>query len=348
MMITLLVFHHLFEIPGSGFFPRGSLAFNDLEVANTMNAFVHWLGMSSVPGLSLISGYLFFIKKPPVFRSQLERRFHTIVLPSLVWTSLWLLFAFILYSAGKRFGLFGWMNYGFDDFGIKTLINGIVGFDREPFAFQFWFIHDLVLTLLLGPLIYLGIQKFSIFFIVLMAFVWFLDLIPFPFFSGNILFFFSVGAYLAIHGPGIDELYSAIKPMSLVFCSLLILLILGRMFHDMHPWLSTYQYLCLLRMAGVTALFIVVYRMADGIDRDANWLMRASPYSFFIFAVHFPMIEIVKIFFSYIPYQSAWPGQIVTFVLVPLITIALCLMMAIILEKYSGRAYSFLSGYRKI
>lgn len=348
IMITLLVFHHLFEIPGSGFFPRSSLAFDDLDVASTLNSFVHWLGMSAVPGLSLISGFLFFIKGPPAFTSLLRRRFQTIVLPSIAWTTLWLLVGFILYSAGKKFGVFGWMNYGFEEFEVKTLVNGIVGWDREPFAYQFWFIHDLVLTLILSPLIYLAITKFRIIFVVLMAGIWFMDLVPFPFFSGNILFFFSLGAYIAVHGISIERIFLAIKPMSGISYSLLILLILGRMFHDIHPWLSTYQYLCLVRIAGVTAFFIIVYTMADSIEKESNWLLRISPYSFFIFAVHYPLIEILKNLFIRIPYQSIWPGQLLTFIIVPLVTIGICLGMALVLKNVSKRTYSFLSGYKRI
>ena len=87
IMIMLLVFHHMFEVPGSGFYPRESLPLDGGSIANTINSFMHWLGMSAVPVLSIISGFLFFRNAPPDFKKLLGRRVSTEWLQSLTLTS---------------------------------------------------------------------------------------------------------------------------------------------------------------------------------------------------------------------------------------------------------------------
>ncbi|HEY9199952.1 MAG TPA: acyltransferase family protein [Gammaproteobacteria bacterium] len=348
IMIMLLVFHHMFEVPGSGFYPRESLSLQGLTLADTMNSFIHWLGMSAVPLLSIISGLLFFRDTPPDFKRLLGRRVTTVLLPSLAWTSLWLVFAYVMYSIGQRINMFGGMNYGFTEFDVLTLLNGIIGIDREPFAFQFWFIHDLLLTFICAPAIYWVIKKLGLMALGVIAILWFADMIPFPFFSGNVLFFFCIGSYMAITGYGFDKLLSRMQPWAPLIYTLFLVLLLGRMFRDLSPVLDSHQYLNLFRIVGVLSASLIVYGMATGKANAKEWLLKLSPYSFFIFAVHYPVIDLVKNVFRLIPYQQTQPGLVLTVVLVPLVTIVICMALAIILKKLASPVFVFLSGSKRI
>lgn len=348
VMIMLLVFHHMFEVPGSGFYPRASLPLDGGSIANTINSFMHWLGMSAVPVLSIISGYLFFRNTPPDFRKLLGKRVSTVLLPSLTWTSLWLLFAYVMYTAGQRINMFEGMNYGFTEFDVKTLLNGIVGIDREPFAYQFWFIHDLILTFLCSPAIYWAIKKLGIVALAIIALFWFAEMIPFPFFSGNVLFFFSIGAYMAVSGYGFDNLLTRLKPWAPVIYVIFLVLLLGRMFHDLNPVLGSHQYLSLFRIMGVLSASLIIYGMLSEKASAKGWLLKLSPYSFFIFAVHYPVVDLVRSVFSLMPYQLTQAGQIITLIFVPVTTIIICMVTAVILRKLSSPVFVFLSGTKRI
>ena len=60
LMIFGLVWHHLFEIPGSTHSPRVSLQGVTHFVPEMLNTYVHMAMMTAVPVLSVISGFLFF------------------------------------------------------------------------------------------------------------------------------------------------------------------------------------------------------------------------------------------------------------------------------------------------
>lgn len=341
IMILLLVFHHMFEVPGSGFYPRNSLSLESLNLADAINSSIHWLGMSAVPVLSIISGLLFFRDTPPDFKRLLGRRVITVLLPSLAWTSLWLVFAYVMYSIGQRINMFESMNYGFTEFDLTTLLNGIIGINREPFAFQFWFIHDLLLTFAIAPVIYWLINKLGMIAIGIIAILWFADMIPFPFFSGNVLFFFCIGTYMAVSGHGLDKLLTRLKLWAPLIYAIFLVMLLGRMFRDLSPVLDSHQYLNLFRIMGVLSASLVVYGMATGKANAKEWLLKLSPYSFFIFAVHYPVIDLVKNVFRLIPYQQTQPGLVITLVLVPIVTIIISMLAAVILKKWPRRCLYF-------
>jgi len=89
---------------------------------------------------------------------------------------------FALFKVGQKYGLFGWMNYDFDKFTGLTLLNGIVGYDQNPFALQFWFVHDLILTLLLSPVVYHLLRTTKLWALPVMFAVWLTGYVP-PLFS---------------------------------------------------------------------------------------------------------------------------------------------------------------------
>ena len=74
LMICGLVFHHLFEIPGSTHSPRLSVEGVEHFVPEFINAFFHMAFMTAVPLLSVISGFLFFNRSRLDYRTLFVRR----------------------------------------------------------------------------------------------------------------------------------------------------------------------------------------------------------------------------------------------------------------------------------
>lgn len=120
------------------------------------------------------------------------------------------------------------------------------------------------------------------------------------------------------------------------------------MFRDLSPVLDSHQYLNLFRIMGVLSASLVVYGMATGKANAKEWLLKLSPYSFFIFAVHYPVIDLVKNVFRFIPYQQTQPGLVITLVLVPIVTVVICMLAAVILKKMASPVFVFLSGSKRI
>jgi hypothetical protein len=351
VMIAGLTFHHMFSIPGSAFYPREPLRTYSHFVPDLMNGFVHLTFMAAVPALSVISGYLVFRRPELDFRELLRKRLYSVALPSWTWSAMWLGFGFALYALGHDRGWFEWANYHFDEFGLLALSNGIIGVTQEPFAFQFWFVHDLILTLLLAPLVYrlLGLHpKTSL---AALLVVWLSGWVPPPFFSLNVPFFFCIGAYLGMpHGPRLAGVLDALAPATWYVAPLFALVILGRLFSHLLPELAHvidgHAYLSSMRVLGVLTFAQVLLALVRRGGRAKEAMIHYSGYAFFIFAAHYPTIELVKLVSGRMPGDASAIGALLQCALIPLVTIALCIAGAKLLERWAPPVFAMLNGGR--
>ena len=356
LMIYGLVIHHIFTIPGSSSFPRHGLSEYTHLIPEAISALVHMSFMVAVPMLSVISGYLFFSSKQLNYLHVAKKKFWSIALPYIIWCSAWLAFAYALYLVGHDRGLFEWANYHFDQFSTLHLINGIIGFSELPFAFQFWFIHDIVITFLLLPIIYHGLKKLKVAFVLICFLVWGLKIEVPIFFSFNVFFFFVIGGYIALSPQISLRTLKFNSTFSLIFIGLFLSALILRAWTSLlipsdlfiFNIIRSEHFLLLLRLLGVIAFFQFIWWIVDHGRKSSDVVHHLSSYSFIIFAMHFPIIEFVKIAFSKMPGQATSIGVFLTWLLVPIITITICIIGAIILKKISPPLLSLLNGKRDI
>ena len=351
LMIVGLTFHHMFSIPGSAFFPRDSIQNYTHFVPDLINGFSHMAFMAAVPALSVISGFLFFRRPHLDFVRMLKGRLFTVALPSWLWAALWLLVAFLLYRVGRGSGAFGWLNYDFDAFGPKVLINGIFGYDKLPFALQFWFVHDLILTLALSPLIYLLLRSYKEIYLAVIFVVWLSGYVPPPFFSLNVLFFFSLGATLGLpEGPGLQSVLARLENFGWYMVPVFVLALFVRLFAHEFPSLSSLisgdTYLSLLRLLGIASFAHLIFVLGKKDGRLKRLLIRYSGYSFFVFSVHYPLVLFVAAVALRVPGHGSSLGFFLMWLVIPLVTVALCIAAAKVLERLASPLFNLLNGGR--
>jgi hypothetical protein len=341
-----LVLVHFGSFPDSSLDPFQGVVNPNHFLPASINSFFLYFFLSSVPILSIISGYLYSHKGKPNYTLALRKRVLTVVLPSITWTSAWLLFAFCLYSIGKSSNQFTFYDAGFSDFSILNLLNGIIGITDSPFALQFWFIHDLVLSLLLTPFLYPIIKRAPIFLIglfILWAVEWQVPI----FFNLKVLTFFSVGIYLGQRNWQENELNTLNNISIFIF----IVLILGRIYTPYYnngdmPYETIYE--LILRSIGAFSVFSLTLHLRKQMPIVFNWLSNNSGYSFFIFSAHFPLIILFKQVLSMTYLFDGAVGQIALWVLAPAITISVIIITAKVLNKIIPSLFKFLNGQRSI
>ena len=302
--------------------------------------------MSAVPLLSIISGFLFFKRDHVHVLMLIKGRVRTVLYPSLIWTSFWLAFGFTLYSVGKPYGLFGWLDYDFEHFTFLTLVSGIVGLKDYPLAYQFWFIHDLVLTLLLTPIIHFFLQRFDLPMLFVVLFLWFAGIVPPLFFYGNVLCFFIVGAVIARANIDLFELAKqSYDRLGLIFI-LFSFVVVMQIFASNLEWFETGLWLRILRLLGVLTASGCMYFFMTQYPAAVTKINVYSGSSFLIFALHYPLIEFVKIVVLRAPYLTTSTGLIISLFLIPITTILLSYGSGLMLHKLSPRVARVLSGGR--
>lgn len=348
VMIISLVYHHLFQLPGSEFYPRDSLNVATAHIADYLNAVIHWSSMTAVPLLSIISGYLFFHRRRSNvnYFHLLHRRISTVLLPSVAWTSAWFLVVLLYFLWAQPYGLADWIGFDFERWNARHYLNGALGLTTNPLAYQFWFIHDLILTFVLTPVIGFCAGRFPVLFSVLLIPGWILGFVLPPFFSNNVLFFFSLGAIMATNRIGLGHVYEQLQEQRWLIYSGFCLLLLGRIFHDVLPVLGSESYLCLLRLAGVMTAFILLYPLAQKETKVIGLLITLSALSFFIFAFHLPTLDLLKFLASRLSFSGTEMGVLASLLLLPPLCIVLSVAIAYGIRWLSPPLFLFINGGR--
>ena len=180
----------------------------------------------AVPLFFLMSGYLFFTGfdgSKASYLKKLKSRTQSLLIPLVFWNILTLLFLATAQAIPAAAAFFSGKNPSIASFSVFEYFNSVFGITHTPIAYQFWFIRDLFILVLIVPLI-----------TILNAYV------PRPFLVGALaywlagewqifapasdaLFFFSVGAFLASRKRSLFQ-FDRFGTLNLALYSVLVIL----------------------------------------------------------------------------------------------------------------------------
>ncbi len=248
----------------------------------------------AVPLFFALSGYLFFLNfkgKRQDFWTKYKKRFKTLLIPYLFWSAMGLVLFFCLQKMLPQyqhyFGSLLVTNLSFKELLNKLFIN--------PIPFQFWFIRDLIVLVILSPLIYFLIQRLKIVFISVLAIIWLLDINLYVI-APNALLFFSTGAYLSISNS--DALIKiSSKKKSYIFMALWFMIVLIKtVLSILHN--GSFATESFMLKASIVVGMVAVWDGYDAVMTSKNVEnFKFYPFvvfSFFIFAFHEPVQTSVK------------------------------------------------------
>jgi len=347
MLIMGLVLVHFGAFPGSKLDPFTGVYNAEFNLPSSLNSFFVYFFLSAVPVLSIISGYLLALNGKPKYLLSLKNRLTTVFLPSIFWTSIWLLFAFVLYRIGKNSGHFTYYDFGFSHFTIWTVLDGIFGIRFEPFAFQFWFVHDLILSILFSPIIYLVIKRVPFIYFLTVGSLWVMGWEPPLFFHLKVVIFFSFGIFLAQK----NWQPPSHLPYGFLWISLFVMLIIIRIylpnwFAGKMPYKAIYE--SILRANGVVAVICIAMFIRTNFPRVFHWFSSHSGYSFFIFAAHVPTVLLVKEILALLIGSDTMFKQLALWFLSPILTVGILIIAANLMSRYTNGLFRFINGQRQI
>lgn len=316
----------------------------------TMDFFSSVLPTIAVPLFFFISGFLFFYKvdfDKNVYIKKLKSRYHTLVIPYLIWNFVGFLILLIqmhprFYSLfpllkDYRIDIFEFLSY----FWIKDLPMDLPGERAFPINFPFWFIRDLIILVITSPLIYWLIKRLKIVVVILLCAVWFFGLGKYVGLLGishQSIFFFPLGAYFSISRLNFVELAQKAKWSPYIYAILAIGDTLTK----------GYSLNYLFHKGGilvglVTSIYIVSILVKEERVRTNNFLSNAS---FLVFALHGLFIsKFMKAIVMIIHPQSPYLVLSIYF-FVPIITILICLLLYKILYNISPSVAKTVTGGR--
>lgn len=308
-----------------------------------INHIVHYeVTKMPVPLFFIFSGYLFFIGLNPfsfsVYGDKLKKRFRSLLIPYLFWNlvvlSLYLALKVILPSLPSD----ALLDYTLVDC-LRTFW-AVPGTDH-PLCYQFWFLRDLMMAVILSPLIFLIIRYTKVAGVVLVSFIWFIGWPIMPTgFSSIAFFFFVLGGWLRINMCDFVSIAMRVRKMTGMLY-LLILAVNTLLWYQDAPIYFYMQKLGIL--VGMVAVIGWVGRGLECRQLHTNAVLSGS--SFFIYAYHGLWIALLgKLWVKLLPVTTG--TLLLGYVLLPSITLAVGVGLYVLLRRWFPRMIAMATGGR--
>ena len=299
-----------------------------------------WLGETGVPGFFFISGFLFFHSKKHYLQKQMSR-FHTLLIPYVLWNALLLGLYILAYAAGYPQDING------KSIADYTLIDYIRAFwDRGsfdkgnfvPILCPFWYIRNLLIMSVLSPIFYYTIKYVREVFLLIVA-VWWL-MTPHNAFISQTVLFFCLGSYFSIHNKKPLEVFIKYKKSYLTLCA--IFAITDILVHTICVTPVNLQIHRLALIFNIPALFI----LADYCCQRGYISKLLSNAAFIVFSIHYPIVVVMRKACATKLGDASDLIHIPLYFVCVIIATAISVFVYMGLNKYLPRLKNILSGNR--
>ena len=243
-----------------------------------------------------VSGFLFFLNVQKfdfsIYKKKIKNRINSLLVPYLFWNFVVFAVYFTLQTipqlsnfTNKDIHLHDFFSYFWNNEGaMKADYSLVVETGNFPIAYQFWFIRDLMIAILLSPAIYFFCKKTKIYGILLLGVLWIMDWwVNIPGFSSFWVFFFTAGAYFGIHKRNLIEDFGKLRILSFVLFPVIVIIycLVDK------DWGGRGNVQCAAVITGIVFCFnFVAYLFENGTIKSAPKFLGAA--TFFIFATHDP------------------------------------------------------------
>ena len=299
-----------------------------------------WLGETGVPGFFFISGFLFFLSKKHYLK-KLETRFHTLLIPYLLWNALLLGLYILAYILGFPQEING------KNIADYTIIDYIRSFwDRGsydegnfvPILCPFWYIRNLLIMSLLSPIVYYLIKYLREAFLLFVAIWWLFT--PHNAFISQTILFFCLGAYFSIIDKNPLEIFIKYKKSFLVICA--IAAIADIAVHIIYVTPINLQIHRIALILNIPVLFILAdYCCEHGYT--SHLLPNAA---FIVFSVHYPIVVFMRKVCAAKMGDVSDLIQISLYFVCVILATAISILIYMGMNKYMPKVKNILSGNR--
>ncbi len=350
LLIVGIVFLHYGMYPNFRANPFGGMSVDEHEVATFVNSFLLFFFFATVPLLSVISGWLFFsfldepeTRAAPALGKRIRARCLSLYLPLVIWNAIFIGMLLVLRAFVPDHPVFAALNIDFDTATVWQYFNAVFAVDHYPVAFQFWFVRDLFVTVLLSPLILWLIRHAPRIGAAVLLAAWLLNYDFEIFFRPDVAFFFFLGGLIRAKRFEVRLSGRAVVALLAAYLALVTLRALAPfVFEESTPLLSAFTRA--MRLVGVLACWGLFLRIAQ--SRFGSLFARLGPFAFFLYAAHFPlMAEVKRLLWELLPeVNDFW--MVVHYLSSVSFTILLCLGGGFLLARFLPGAFALLNGGR--
>ena len=318
-------------------------------VSQGINSFIqHFISegitRTAVPLFFIISGYLFFlnIKEGAFseFKLKYKKRAKTLLIPYLFWSAYGLALLFFLQSIPFLKVFFTKeliSNYSITDFLLRLFVN--------PIPYQLWFVRDLIILIFFSPAFYWLVKKTNGYITLMYFALWLIDF-EYSIIANDIsaLLFFNIGATIGIRKLNINT----ISQPSYRYVALWIILLLTQsslfFVNFEHIWIMILLYKIGI-LVGIVAIWHLYDNIFYGTEINQKKYYFVFEYTFFLYAFHEPVLSMLKKG-GYFLLGVSEATSLAVYILAPLATITISLVVGYYAKAVIPKLYSFITGDR--
>ena len=335
-LIVLVVFGHV--LPEAHC--HVGLDFSDMWLYHFLSEMIsHNLAKVRVPCFFIFSGYFFFLKMQAMdlafYKKQVKRRFESLMVPYLIWNTIavaigvfiYLIFSYLSIESHSSFPQFAPVEW----------------YWTGPADYPLWFMRDLFCMALLSPLFYWYFKYTKLYGLVGLILLYVLCVESnIPGLSTTAFLFFGTGAFFGMNKGNILEFCNKIQTPSYIIAG--ALLIASTIYND-----STSHEVLARSFApfGIISAFNLADLWTRNCPRTKSFLLKMSSTTFFIYATHeIFIINWTKGFFARTSLANSATGMMVSYFMIPVITVSVCLALYYSMLKLFPGFMSIATGGR--
>ncbi|MBI1767583.1 MAG: acyltransferase [Bacteroidetes bacterium] len=305
------------------------------------NFFSKGIARIAAPFFFAISGFLFYRSYDFTIRGvvdKLIKRFKSLVIPYLFWSVFGLIFIWLLQSIPWSKDFFTKeliIHYSFSKLLFTVLL--------DPIPYQLWFVRDLIMLVIFSPLIWYLTKSIRGVWLVMLVLLWTVAAKTFEFFSNEALLFFTLGCDLTLDKT---ELINQRLSKILSYCLSALWLLIVLLTTSLITFNRDIFVFNALNNLGILIGILSVWSLYDHVDHGqiAKYSILFG-YSFFIFVFHEPMLTILKKGMFFLLGRTNFSSLLI-YVVAPVITIGLSMLLSLILRRRTPRLYNLATGGR--
>lgn len=298
----------------------------------------------AVPAFFLMSGYLFFVGDRwsiESYRNKVKSRTVTLLVPFLFWNIFVLSIVAAAATLPHTHQFFSGSNKWISGFSVDECFDAVFGIGRNPIAYQFWFIRDLMVLVLLTPIIKGFIERIAPAYFAFLFGMWFFaawpdGMVP----GGDALLFFSMGCWLAVKNKNIFFFDFCWTTIALFYCGFLLLDV-ATAEQQMNPYIHRAGLIL-----GVIATFGATKFVAES-PAISSALMRLANPSFFVFAAQEPLLTAARKVLYTVEKPTTDAEVLILYFVIPMTVIAALLLVYYLMSHSMPRVLGAITGLRR-
>jgi succinoglycan biosynthesis protein ExoH len=346
-LIVGLVFLHYEKFPNSRITPFRGMDTEAFQAATFVNSFILFFFFAVVPLLSMISGWLFFSflnNARSELTSRMTRRFKSLYLPLALWNLLYLAILWSVYQLNRVSPILQDINIDFNKAGLLEYFNAVFAVTDRPIGFQFWFVRDLFMTVLVSPLLFLMLTRVPLVGAVILGAGWLVGFDFWIFFRSDVVFFFYIGGLLRMHKAPLEISGRMTICLLLAYVALVALRTAAPYAIEDPQHGLTDVFTRGMRLVGVLACWGIFQKVA--LTEFGAWVARFGGFAFFLHAAHFPLLAAVKLLLWHLVPVENQVWMLVHYAISVLITVAVGVGIGMALARLAPGQFAFLNGGR--